>query len=256
MESYIDIYRQLLATDAVKNHLHLDKHYKHLIKIDQFLPIANSFFMLVNTLDQRYDYVSQNFKHLLGYETEKMIKEGPEFWLSVIHPQDRAVWLRIIDDLVNFTMAKVKPEDRTRLVYTFNYRVKHLNGNYQNFHTFLNTLELDDHGKPVLAVSHYTAIGKDEERPMIGSIKMLNDNDVYETLFYKNYTQIDFTEALTKRERDIVLLLSLNKTSKEIGEKLFISSHTVDKHRRNILKKLNFKSTGELIQYCKSNPVF
>lgn len=42
---------------------------------------------------------------------------------------------------------------------------------------------------------------------------------------------------LSDREREIMQLVALGKTSREIGEILFISKHTVDTHRRNIQKK-------------------
>ena len=51
----------------------------------------------------------------------------------------------------------------------------------------------------------------------------------------------------------MIRLLVLNLTSKEISEKLNISSHTVDTHRRNILKKLKISSTGELVGMLKFN---
>lgn len=51
---------------------------------------------------------------------------------------------------------------------------------------------------------------------------------------------------LTPREIEIVELLMQNKTSKEIGEILFISKNTVDTHRRSILEKIGIKNTSEL----------
>ena len=51
---------------------------------------------------------------------------------------------------------------------------------------------------------------------------------------------------ITNREQDILRNLSTGKTSKEIAEELFISHHTVDTHRRNLLKKLNCSSVVEL----------
>jgi len=53
--------------------------------------------------------------------------------------------------------------------------------------------------------------------------------------------------SLTDREIEIVKWLLKGKTSKEIAEELFISKHTVDTHRRNILGKVGVKSTGELM---------
>lgn len=57
---------------------------------------------------------------------------------------------------------------------------------------------------------------------------------------------------LTPREIEIVELLLQNKTSKEIGEILFISKNTVDTHRRRILEKTEIKSTAELIALLSS----
>lgn len=55
---------------------------------------------------------------------------------------------------------------------------------------------------------------------------------------------LDKLKLLTKREKEIAALLSKGMTSKEIGEKLFRSQHTIDSHRRNILKKLEISDTS------------
>ena len=58
---------------------------------------------------------------------------------------------------------------------------------------------------------------------------------------------------LTKREMEIVTLIGKGLNSSQIGEKLFISSFTVIKHRKNILKKLGFKNFAEVVLYLKEN---
>ncbi len=57
-------------------------------------------------------------------------------------------------------------------------------------------------------------------------------------------------EPLTVREREIIKLIAEGKSSKEIGELLFISSRTVQHHRANIMKKLNVKKTADLVKYA------
>ena len=54
---------------------------------------------------------------------------------------------------------------------------------------------------------------------------------------------------LSKREEEIVRLISQGKTSLEIAELLFIGKTTVDTHRKNILKKLNLQGKSELLRY-------
>ncbi|MDH5476424.1 MAG: response regulator transcription factor, partial [Cyclobacteriaceae bacterium] len=58
---------------------------------------------------------------------------------------------------------------------------------------------------------------------------------------------------LSKRELDIIRLLAEGLTSPEIGEKLFISEHTVRTHRKNILRKMDFTNTSQLVQYATTN---
>lgn len=52
---------------------------------------------------------------------------------------------------------------------------------------------------------------------------------------------------ITKREREIIELISLGFSNKEIAGKILVSTSTVDAHRYNILKKLEVKNTAEMI---------
>jgi DNA-binding NarL/FixJ family response regulator len=60
------------------------------------------------------------------------------------------------------------------------------------------------------------------------------------------------SEALTRREREILKLLAEGKRSQEIADILFVSIHTVRTHRHNLMKKLKFKSLADLVRYAIS----
>ena len=57
-------------------------------------------------------------------------------------------------------------------------------------------------------------------------------------------------ESLTKREKEVLKLVGESYSSGEIGEMLNISPKTVDKHRSNILNKLNLHSASALTAYA------
>ena len=57
----------------------------------------------------------------------------------------------------------------------------------------------------------------------------------------------DDLPALTKREKEVLQLISEGLTNNQIAEKLFISPLTVDSHRKNLLTKLNVNNTASLI---------
>ena len=63
----------------------------------------------------------------------------------------------------------------------------------------------------------------------------------------------DPAKSVTKREREILVLLTEGLTSTEIAQKLYISPRTVEKHRTNILKKLDLKNTAALVRFAMEN---
>ena len=60
-------------------------------------------------------------------------------------------------------------------------------------------------------------------------------------------------DALSQREKELVICVVKGMTNKEIAEKLFLSIHTVITHRRNISKKLQIHSAAGLTIYAIVN---
>ncbi|MET0461793.1 MAG: helix-turn-helix transcriptional regulator, partial [Chitinophagaceae bacterium] len=57
--------------------------------------------------------------------------------------------------------------------------------------------------------------------------------------------------SLTRREKDILELLMKGMTSQEIAATLFLSSYTIDTHRKNMLQKFNVRNTQSLINVVR-----
>lgn len=58
-------------------------------------------------------------------------------------------------------------------------------------------------------------------------------------------------KELTMKEIEIVKFIAQGLTSKEIGDKLFVSHRTVETHRHNILKKLDLPNAAQLSSWAK-----
>jgi len=69
----------------------------------------------------------------------------------------------------------------------------------------------------------------------------------------ENTSKLQF---LTIREKEVLISLSSGKITKEIAEELSISNHTVEQHKKNIKKKLNLTTIGELINFTMSSQLF
>jgi DNA-binding NarL/FixJ family response regulator len=54
--------------------------------------------------------------------------------------------------------------------------------------------------------------------------------------------------VITRREKEVLLLIAEGLTNNEIADKLFISTTTVDTHRKNLLSKFEVKNTATLIR--------
>ncbi len=54
--------------------------------------------------------------------------------------------------------------------------------------------------------------------------------------------------SVTKREKEVLLLLSKGMNYREISDKLFISINTVNSHRKNLISKFGVKNSTELVK--------
>lgn len=81
---------------------------------------------------------------------------------------------------------------------------------------------------------------------MVNKVNKLLDENVYVAKNYKKFA------ILTKREKEIISLLSKGKSTTAISDELFISKHTVSTHRKNINLKLDLNSFAELIRFANA----
>lgn len=68
-------------------------------------------------------------------------------------------------------------------------------------------------------------------------------------------TDNDRSGELTIREKDVLRLVALGHSNKDIADQLFISIHTVISHRKNITEKLGIKSISGLTVYAILNKI-
>ena len=75
----------------------------------------------------------------------------------------------------------------------------------------------------------------------------------YQDSLFKRDNNQDQTPELSKRETEVLGEIINELTTKEIAEKLFISQHTVESHRKNMLSKLGARNTAGLVKYALEN---
>lgn len=83
-------------------------------------------------------------------------------------------------------------------------------------------------------------------------LKLLNAQTNNE---YPEEFLLELQQGLTEREIDVLKLIVQENTTSEIAEKLFISVHTVETHRKNLIKKVKVKNVAGLVKYALQNGI-
>lgn len=212
-----------------------------MVQVSELLDKNNQFMYLADMLKLQVLYVSPNVKNLMGIHAEQF---DPGILFRWTHPEDIARHSISRARMIQLCNDTYINDEGVCCIMSTNMRYRHSDGHYFNclvqgyvfcakspIHTtyalFLNT-DIDWFGPIRHGFNHY--IGRDM------SLFRYPDREV-----------ILKGSIFTDREYEILTLLRNGLDSQRIGEKLFISPHTVDTHRRNILKKTGHHSTAELI---------
>jgi DNA-binding CsgD family transcriptional regulator len=102
----------------------------------------------------------------------------------------------------------------------------------------------DSSGKPLLLIT--VSLPLDPNHHFLAKVQRLLDEN------NQRRAGTDTFESLTKREKEILKLMALGKSTSEIAAALFISEKTAETHRRNIRVKLNAQSSYDIIKFAQA----
>lgn len=77
-------------------------------------------------------------------------------------------------------------------------------------------------------------------------------DEIMDNMYNQEVLNKSSYEDLTERESQVLYMVGLGYTNKEIAEKLYISEHTIKKHVTSILSKLDMRNRKDLIIYTKN----
>jgi DNA-binding NarL/FixJ family response regulator len=104
---------------------------------------------------------------------------------------------------------------------------------------------------------------EDADKELFSAIEKIRQGKTYLSPYFSEQLIDDWTQIgredtksifeldpLTTREREVLKLISEGKSNKEIADLLFISVRTVERHRANMMEKLNLKKVTDLVKYA------
>ncbi|MEA5257469.1 LuxR C-terminal-related transcriptional regulator [Arcicella aquatica] len=203
------------------------------------------YYYVFNIFQADFDYVSTGVTNLLGYMPEEM---DIHLFLEIIHPDDKPYFIQFEQRITEFfktlpfeKIPKYKMQYDLRMRTKDNRYVRILHQAVQidfDETNYYRTLDVDTDISHIKqdGIPSFSIIGLDGE-PSYYNITETNTLTLSHDLF-------------TRRERVILKMIVENKSSKEIASELFISHHTVNVHRKNILRKADVTTPIELV--CKA----
>lgn len=224
-----------------------ESHKKH---IELLAKVNNSYVYVVDNRKKKYIYMSGNLQHFLSADMDGLIQshsEGEDFLAARIHPEDwqmlRAIYRKLLEFILNQPVEK-----RKDFKYITEFRGKNAEGEYVRVIMQQQILELDEDGNQWLTLgiadlSHNTT--------PLDSVKIQVVNFITGETFPLNMSEEKEPVEFTPREKEILQLIKSGMQSKEISDKLFVSIHTVNKHRQNIMQKMNADNIIAVIEYAR-----
>ena len=215
--------------------------------IQAFAQMSQSCIFIVDVFKERYDFASDNFFPIFGYNPTdiKNIRKQGDLLEKRIHPDDQMQLLEYQIEHGQFIYSFPQKE-RNDYQQIFQIRMLNAQNHYVNVISRHQVIEKDKNGKAWMIMGMIDI--SPDQRPS-EKIK----RTVLNRKTGKIFTSLPIPEErkLTKREKEILLFIRQGFLSKEIADKLNISIHTVNNHRKNILEKLHVDNAMEALNVAR-----
>ncbi len=245
---------QLWKTQRFETNL---ENYYHLFQNNPALEIilnaGPSLTMIMDMRTSAYVYVSKNCEQVIGYTSEQLMKGGPHLGVSLIHPEDVKGYLDITKVVWEFLLS-LPPAKRKFYKTSCDFRIITKTGTTKRLIQQNTALQTDKLGNIVLLLMVITDISHlKKDNTITGAILSVENEGCL--IWDANDTQLKSQIALSKREREIIRLLAEGFITKQIAQRLNVSEHTVNTHRRNMMEKTKSHNARALIRFAISHGV-
>jgi len=211
-------------------------------------------------------FLSHNFTRVFGYPQKLFIEQDLQFIIKHLHPDDLPAFIHFAE--TSTLHAAPWKEVNEKAVHEHCSRFKHGNGKWiwikqkvivlsvtPDRHIDNALLLFDDctAAKQAELNQHISLVEKSRKRSKL--LELLAPVSSAQTKRENLMLALEDNASLTLREKEIMQLVSQGASSKEIAAKLFISKHTVESHRKHILRKLNVKNAPQMVRQSVISPV-
>jgi DNA-binding CsgD family transcriptional regulator len=193
--------------------------------------VSEVFSESADELSSRIIWANHKAETWFGHSLASLRKMKDSAFTGILHPDALAPVLVTYSEVAN----------NTGLMETAAFRARHASGKYRWLHGSFYALPSSKKKTTqiVTIATDYSDYSNSES--VLKELLKHNKDVSTEDLKLRN---------LSKREQEIIRLITQGMTSHEIAELLSLSKMTIQTHRQNILRKLNLKRPADLIRFA------
>ena len=218
----------------------IDRNDPLLLELEEMMEKNNQFFYIGDLLRMQIIFTSKQSIKMLGIVPDELT---PYHFREGVHPDDALRQGYGTTQLFKIANQLFIEKKGTELL-SITLKIRNSIGDYSNLliqcYLFYSEFPI----KTVYILQIQTDIKSVKKIKYGYHYYVGNDLSCFR---YPDEELLQIGNSLTNRESEIVKLIGAGLSSEQIAEKIFLSVHTVNTHRSNILSKTGFNTIAELI---------
>ena len=233
------LYHEFIKTYLPLGFKGIDRDSELLLKLEELTEANNQFFHVANLIQAKITWASKRSEQMIGIKPEEL---DAYHFMEATHPGDLEKHTLGRSKMFNTANDLFRAKRGTALLST-NIRIRNHLGEYPDL-LFQLYFMYSEPFNTVFLFQVHTDLESFKKRKHGYHYYVGND---FSNFRYPDEALLAMGNPLSDREFEIVRLIESGLSSEEVAEKLFLSVHTVNTHRRNILDKTGKESMSEMI---------
>jgi len=222
-----------LITTSKKNLFLFDiLNNQHKFPIEEFGELIPGAFHINNKEDISLEFVNTEGCNLFEKDIKDIREGGIELISKITHPKTMQ---EVFPSLIEFYSQR----DESKAISYFQ-KMKFERDN--DYRLFISTTKIHKRSGGLVTIT----IPVNTFGELAVKIEKVFDEHNFMKKNFEKFAQ------LTKREKQILSLIAIGKSTKEIAEKLFISNLTVNTHRQNIIRKIESSKISDITRFAST----
>lgn len=233
------LFKQFIDTYLPLGFKGIDRDSVLLEQLEAVTESNNQFFHVANLIQAKITWASLRCEQMMGIKPEDL---DAYHFMEATHPDD--VYKHTLGRSKMFNLANdLFAAQKGSAYLSINLRIRNDQGEYPDL-LFQLYFMYSEQFRTVFLFQVHTNIESFKKRKHGYHYYVGND---FSKFRYPDEELLAIGNPLSDREFEIVQLIESGLASEEIAKKLFLSVHTVNTHRRNILDKTGMATMAELI---------